>query len=120
MQAQGSWPPNSSRSTSLSGCSPWCSRFARLPSLLPQTGRFTVPEAATCGLAASAKNLDKVLLALLIAAIPAAAGIYLRTLIPHEYARLSAFIWVPIIAFVSLAFAHGYRQVASQSTAISG
>lgn len=78
-------------------------------------GRFTVPEAATCGLAASAKNLDKVLLALLIAAIPAAAGIYLRTLIPHEYARLSAFIWVPIIAFVSLAFAHGYRQVAAQT-----
>lgn len=78
-------------------------------------GRFTLTEAATCGLAASAKNLDKVLIALFIAAILAAAGIYLRTLIPHEYARLSAFIGVPIIAFVSLAFAHGYRQVAAQT-----
>ena len=76
--------------------------------------RFTLTEAATLGLAASAKNLDKVLLALLIAVVPFAVGVYLRTLIPHEYARLSAFIWVPIIAFISLAFAHGYRQVAAQ------
>ena len=76
--------------------------------------RFTLTEAATLGLAASAKNLDKVLLALLIAVISFAVGVYLRTLIPGEAARLSAIIWVPIIAFVSLAFAHGYRQVAAQ------
>lgn len=75
--------------------------------------RFTFTEAATLGLAASAKNLDKVLLALLIAVIPFAVGAYLRTLIPHEYARLSAFIWVPIIAFLSLAFARGYRQISA-------
>lgn len=76
-------------------------------------GRFPLPEAATLGLKAGAKNLDKTLFALVLAALPTAAGIYLRTLIPHEYGRLAPLIAMPIIAFVSLAFARGYRQISA-------
>lgn len=76
-------------------------------------GRFPLPEAATLGLKAGAKNLDKTLFALVLAALPTAAGIYLRTLIPHEYGRLAPLIAMPIIAFLSLAFARGYRQISA-------